>query len=197
MDFAVTEAMFHLNSAETKALLSPSARLRIVWEFELEDLYEEAVIAMLSIRPFPKLRGLELDDLERDVFFKVQDTYNRVEMFQSRLISYVPDFLHSPDADCSGNAKMACQINWREAYGSYSRLLAQTDNYYSSATVLDRLRRADIQGMNLLCQAHMMDYLEGGFLKEVVVFETAKDSLVAMLRATGPKQAWRKFASSN
>jgi hypothetical protein len=195
VDSAIKEAYHHLTHKDIWDTLSPGALFRIVWEFQMEDLYEDATTKLLAIRPFPRLDKIDLLDLEEDIHFKAQEIFEEAKLARSRLVSYVPDFRHSRHG-CMTIGSKTCQRYWREAYTTYTRLLAETDNHYSSSCVLDKLTTQVIQGMNPLCQDHMMDYIRPGFLREGAILEVGKSSLMTLLRHSRPTKPRRRFTIS-
>jgi hypothetical protein len=193
VDIAIQQSRAALTSTEARALLSPCSHLRIVWEFGLDDLYDEMVDSVLSIRPFPTFSLNDILDLEPELFTATQTIYQQASLARLRLISFVPDVQHS-SAVCSGtHANRACELHWREAYGSFTRLLGHTEKYLSGRAVLEKMTRGQFLNMNDTCKAEMIDYIRPGFLKEEEIFREGKARLLNILSLSRPKTPRRSF----
>jgi hypothetical protein len=195
LDIATREAVAALQLPENRNQLTPCAWFRIIWEFRLQSLYEDAASALLDIRPFPySFSQKDMGDLETFFLAKAHEIFGKVLEARGSIVVCIPPFYHDQDVCFTSAAHQSCEQNWREAYTSNARLLAHPTRYYSSRQVFDRLSRENIQNMNAVCKAGMLDDLKEAFDKEMGIFENGKTELVAILKQeSGPAFPRRKF----
>jgi hypothetical protein len=127
LDIAIKQAMNFLSSTEVQNLLSPCARLRIAWEFQLEAFYDEAVHAVLNIRPFTSFTFNDIIDLESQLLSEILQIYHDAATTHLKLLGYLPNLIHVQTVCTSKQAQHACELHWREAYSSYIHLLGNTE----------------------------------------------------------------------
>jgi hypothetical protein len=195
VDVAVMQAREKLTSAEALKELSIAAQLRIVWEFRLEDLYETLVEAILAIRPFPCFDARALMDLEPVLMAEINKIYHQARQVRDRLVAFVPELRHD-DTFCIGSStRDKCGLNWREVYCTYTRLLCHTTRGYSARSLLGKISREPVAGMDPFCKEHMVQYMNDGFAKEDEVFAEGKATLLQLLKSTRPLLPHRSFCT--
>lgn len=193
VEVGTQQALDAITSDATKSILSPCAQLQIVWEFQLEHLYEDAVRVVLNIRPFPQFSENDNVDLGTPLFTALLNIYFEASRARLRLISFIPSLKHN-EASCNGRKdQLACENHWANAYGSYTRLLGNTDRYYSSMSVLDKMVHGQFLDVNDICKADMMDYIRAGFQREEQIFEHGRARILDLIRSTRPLAPRRKF----
>jgi hypothetical protein len=195
VDAGVIRAKDQITSSEMSGQLSPAANTHIAWEFNMEDIYEEHVNALVGIRPFPCWNLDDFMDIGNRVMQQVQEVYHRVRVNREQLISYIPPFRHNTEYCSAIAAQQECAMNWREVYATLTRLLSHTERFYSGRELLERLSRQTVDGMNENCKEGMIEYITQGFLREEDTFREGKQTILHMLRFSRPETRLRKFSS--
>lgn len=135
--------------------------------------------------------------LEGHLAAEIQKIYHEAATARARLIGFVPNVKHNQTVCIGTKNQQRCELNWQEAYGTYTRLLCHTERFYSARSVLDKISREEIKDMNEICQADMVEMMRNAFLREEDIFIQGKASLLNLLHSIHPCNPRRAFTSNH
>lgn len=157
---------------------NPYYALRLAWEFNLEDWYEDTIRTILN-NPFFELTTQDVRDIEPKITAIVLSVRMRCHRHRLDLIPYTPEMVHDPS--CRDQA--ACASDWRTAYSSATFVFAQTRKYYSGREVYQELNSMEIPSIREDCRRLTLDEIEskGVLWREEHFIEKAFDAIKSVL----------------
>lgn len=161
----------------------PCYKLRLAWQYQVEDWYDECVMDIISLPPVV-LEREDLRDLEESITVVINEISERVRKHRLELIPYIPEPKHTSTCLDPGR----CARDWSISYATAMLLFAHTRHYYSGREVYDKLRKIEVHTVHESCRSlTLQDINDRGVLwKEEEILDKGKETLKKLLTSTRP-----------
>lgn len=164
----------------------PCFKLRLAWEYMIEDWYEECLLDILALPPM-ELRVDDMNDVEAEVFAALLATRTRVARHPLELIPFIPDAAH--DLSCTDRGR--CSRDWTSAYSHAMLYFAHTRRFYTGREVFDKLKKIEPPVIYEDCRRLSIQEVEnkGVLWKEETFIRAGTENIKKLLKSARPKSA--------
>ena len=189
-------ALTHLKESVNGQQLNPYNLLRLVWEFDIVEWYEECILDILH-NPFLELTTLDVCEMEPKITAIILTARMKCHRHRLELIPYLPGVIHDPR--CQDHA--SCARDWKTAYSGAMLFFTQTLKFISGRDVFRKLSSVQIPSLGTECRRLTLDEINstGTLWKEEYFIEEAVVAIKSVLRTERPSspRPEPRFLSTN
>lgn len=180
----IDQAIDQLNDPTKRPRFQPCYKLRLAWEFGIEQWYGDCLEEILTLPPRPLSRE-DIRDLEPQLVVIIMSLREKVQRYRTSLLTFIPEIrlVHF----CDSRSK--CTKEFLDTYLTVVMEFAHTKSYKLGRDVYKHLKSFDIPDMHVECKKVVMAQLqESGLLwKEEDIVRQSCEGMKEVLRSTQPQ----------
>lgn len=163
--------------------LAPVNKLRLAWEFELEDWYDECIRDLFAI-PFVELSEEDIAELEPVLVRLVYNVRGKVHRHRLELVPYLPEAIHHRSCPDCGR----CVRDWQNAYSQAMLFFAHTRKFFSGREVFTKISQVDIPSFHKECRTLTLTDLESKELlwREELLIANGVEVIKSVIKSRRP-----------
>lgn len=179
----VKDALSILRNPPGNQVFAPCFKLRLAWQFMVEDWYQECVDDIFGFPPL-EFNHNDFNDLGGEVSAAINSARVRVYRHRLELIPFIPEPAHA--SNCVDRGR--CARDWSHAYSTAMLFFAHTRRFYTGRDVFSRLKAMEVASPLEECRKMTLtDISDRGVLwKEEQFLEEGKLVVLDLLRSTRP-----------
>jgi len=186
MKMGVEQAIERLGNPSNKRSFQPCYKLRLAWEFEIKQWYEDCLMEILSFPPNP-LSKEDVRDLEPELVAIFMSVRESVQRYRLSMLTTIPDVRHGRACDADNRGR--CTKEYINAYLAAVMNFAHTADYQSGRDVFGILKKLDVPGVHADCKKANLIYLRDNNIlwKEEELCQLGCTRMKRVLESTRPQ----------
>lgn len=164
----------------------PCYKLRIAWEYSINDWLEDCILDVLALPPVD-ISEPDFSDLEAAISSAIMTVRQRIARHRLELIPFIPDVIHATTCIDRGR----CSKDWITSYQFAMLYFAHTRRFYTGREVYDKLKKMEPPALYEGCRHLTLADIEtrGVLWKEETFIRAGTEAIKKILLSTRPRSS--------